>query len=527
VGSGLWDFGGWGFEMVETKIETTLADRTLARIQAGLRDNQTVCLARVVELIREITTRPDTISVQHLEELIERDVAVVAEILRVANTIGYNPEGVEVETVGQAIQTIGFMKIRNLAVSLLLLRHAGEVGQVQESREVSVMAVLCGQLAEVASERLGLVESGHAFVCVALRHYGELLVSTFLAEDYREVRRRLVAGEGDRVWAEVFGATPMELGRRVLAGMRLPEVILGTLEELPGVVKVKYLPQAQAGLVVATDLSVRVSRWVAGAFVVPGGMEGMARSLQTDYGSMIDLGKGDLQEMFVEVDRRLSSLGAVVGKVPLLGRIREVARGRLPVPVQGAAGRPMDVEEKDFATDAVESVVMADPGKVLMEAIADLTDLLGVSPVKGMQVFSLGARRVMEALGLVDCWVFRRHGAAGELQPFVGAGALFPQLSVKSRICLEEKTVFSLSIQRGEAVILERPKDAGIQAFVPAWLTQVSGGSPLMILPVGRAVDVSAVLVGVGEEGQLQELAPQVRQQLQVMAKLMVLARDA
>jgi hypothetical protein len=69
---------------------------------------------------------------------------------------------------------------------------------------------------------------------------------------------------------------------------------------------------------------------------------------------------------------------------------------------------------------------------------------------------------------------------------------------------LGEKTVFSLSIERGEAVILGRPGDARIRAFVPAWLTQVSGDSPLMILPVGRGADVSAVLVGIGQEGQLQ-----------------------
>lgn len=514
--------------MVETKTETTLADRTLARIDAGLRDNQTVCLARVVELIREITARPDTISVQHLEELIERDVAVVAEILRVANTIGYNPEGVEVETVGQAIQTVGFMKIRNLAVSLLLLRHAGEVGQLQESREVSVKAVLCGQLAEVVSERMGLVEPGHAFVCVALRHYGDLLLSTFLPEDYREVRKRLAEGGGRQVWVEVFGATPMEVGRRVLEGMRLPEVILGTLEELPSVAEVKKLPDSRAGLVVATDLSVRVSRWVAGELEVPEGFEGMTRGIACDYGGMVDLGKGDLQEMFVEVDRRLSSLGAAVGKVPLLARIRGIAKGGLPGPAQlRDPSTGLAAEKREVVPDPVKSVVAVDTGKVLMEAIAGLSDLLGVSPVRGMQVFALAAGRVMGALDLVDCWVFRRHGGNGELQPFVGAGVLFPQLSVKSRICLGEKTVFSLSIERGEAVILGRPGDARIRPFVPAWLTQVSGGSPLMILPVGRGGDVSAVLVGVGQEGQLQELAPQVRQQLQVMAKLMALAKDA
>ncbi len=514
--------------MVETKTETTLADRTLARIAAGLRDNQTVCLARVVELIREITARPDTISVQHLEELIERDVAVVAEILRVANTIGYNPEGVEVETVGQAIQTVGFMKIRNLAVSLLLLRHAGEAGHLCESREVSVMAVLCGQLAEVASERMGLVESGHAFVCVALRHYGELLLSTFLPEAYRDVRSRLAAGEGASVWTQVFGAAPMEIGKRVLEGMRLPEVILGTLEVLPGVAEVKKLPDARAGLVVAADLSERVSKWVKGDLAVPKGFEGMARGLTRDYGGMIELEKGDLEEMFAEVDRRPSSLGAAVGKVPLLARIRGIAQGRLPGPEQrvvGAAG--VVAEECVMVPVEGKKAVPDDPGRVLMEAIAGLTDLLGVSPVRGMQFFALAAGRVIEALGLVDCWVFRRHGGAAELQPFVGGGPLFPQLSVKSRICLGEKTVFSLSIERGEAVILGRPGDARIRAFVPAWLTQVSGDSPLMILPVGRGADVSAVLVGIGQEGQLQELAPPVRQQLQVMAKLMALARDA
>jgi hypothetical protein len=43
---------------------------------------------------------------------------------------------------------------------------------------------------------------------------------------------------------------------------------------------------------------------------------------------------------------------------------------------------------------------------------------------------------------------------------------------------------------------------------------------------VGKAGDVAAVLCGVGEPGQLKELSTSVRQQLQVLAKLLSLAKD-
>jgi len=76
-------------------------------------------------------------------------------------------------------------------------------------------------------------------------------------------------------------------------------------------------------------------------------------------------------------------------------------------------------------------------------------------------------------------------------------------------------------------VLLSRPADPKIRAFVPEWMMRVTGESPLVLLPVGAAKDVGAVLCGVGEPGTLEELSQAVRQQMQVLARLLALAREA
>ena len=84
----------------------------------------------------------------------------------------------------------------------------------------------------------------------------------------------------------------------------------------------------------------------------------------------------------------------------------------------------------------------------------------------------------------------------------------------------------SVCTKRGEIVLLSHPEDPKIQPFVPEWLTQTTGEAPLVLIPVGAARSVTALLCGVGEAGHLRELTPAVRQQLQVLARLLSQAKE-
>lgn len=490
-----------------------LADRTVSRVQAALRDSNTACVAQVVELIREITARPDAVSVHYLAELIERDVAVVAEIIRIANTIGFNPEGVEIVSVAQAIQVVGFVKIRNLAVSLLLLQNAGQRSNPRESREISGLAVTCGYLAEAGVGHFGQgADPGQAFVCAALRHYGSLLLTTFLIDEHRQAQALARTMSEEEAFREVFGLTALELGRRVLELMNLPEGILSTFRGLPDVTERKAMDAATVRLLAVSDFATQVARWLT-ARKPAGSIEVLAVELAERFESVLEVRGPVLQEIVVEVDRRLALVRGVLGALPMLDRVRTTVAAVTGAKVASAGGRP--------------GTQRHDTTRLLLDGITEVSDLLSGSTVRGPKVFLAGARSIEAALGLVDCWVFRRHAAESVYRPFVGSGLLFPQLSVRACIDPGQRTVFTVCTGRGEIVLLSHPEDPKILAFVPLWLRRVTGEAPLVLIPVGPAGGVTALLCGVGEVGELQELAPAVRQQLQVLARLLAQAKEA
>jgi len=69
------------------------ADRerhTIARIRAALEAGQAPSIAQIVELIREVTRKFETISVQGLGEVIGRDLLTMSRVTSVAHRLGYN-----------------------------------------------------------------------------------------------------------------------------------------------------------------------------------------------------------------------------------------------------------------------------------------------------------------------------------------------------------------------------------------------------------------------------------------------------
>ncbi|HQF40494.1 MAG TPA: HDOD domain-containing protein [Opitutaceae bacterium] len=123
-------------------MPSPLASQTIARIQQALRSNEAASLPEVIKLIEELSDRAFSISVQELADLISRDTMVTAKVIQAANTFGYNPFGHTVTTVTQAIHVVGFNKIRNLALSMLLIEKALHGSQPEALRESAALSAV-------------------------------------------------------------------------------------------------------------------------------------------------------------------------------------------------------------------------------------------------------------------------------------------------------------------------------------------------------------------------------------------------
>ena len=130
-------------------------------------------LAAVVQDMQRLAQQ-DSASVQQLADVLLSDAALTSKVLRVGNSVYYNPSQETIKTISRAIVLIGFDNVRliSLSVSLidgLLTRAPREQLQMLLARSFH-SAVQARNLA-------GYVISGHSEeVCIAalLHHLGEL-----------------------------------------------------------------------------------------------------------------------------------------------------------------------------------------------------------------------------------------------------------------------------------------------------------------------------------------------------------------
>ena len=157
--------------MSETPPEsnTTPASRTIASLMEAMETRPSAAFTQIVRLIQEITSKAESISVKELAEVIGSDLSTMTRVLGVANTIGYNPTGADVTTIQQAVQTIGFEKIRNIALAILLLESAERGAAGAACRQVAGHALSSATIAAALTEEAKGADPEQTFVCAALR----------------------------------------------------------------------------------------------------------------------------------------------------------------------------------------------------------------------------------------------------------------------------------------------------------------------------------------------------------------------
>ena len=101
-------------------MSSTLAERTLQRATAALRSGPVACLPEIVKLLGTLSANSVEVSVTELADVIQKDPVILSKVIGAANTYGYNPTGVPVTTVTQAVHVIGYERIRTLAMSLVV-----------------------------------------------------------------------------------------------------------------------------------------------------------------------------------------------------------------------------------------------------------------------------------------------------------------------------------------------------------------------------------------------------------------------
>lgn len=467
------------------------AGRTLASVREALARSETACVTQVLEIIKELSDKADHLSVQDLAELIGRDLTTVAKIMKAANCLGYNPAAVDVTTLTEAISVVGFEKIRNLVISLLLIENAELRGGAQASRDVAAQALSSALVAQVIIQQTAGINPEQAFVCATLRHYGRLLLSTFLSDAYREAAELSADMPFDAACNFIFGLTPLELGRRILGDSHLPKVIERSLQIAPLETVNDRNPSESDRLLVVSEFSCKLCDLLATPGLTQADLDaGVGRLLKT-YVRSVGLTEKDLRTALCSVDQMLNTFSRVQGlqslSNPLMNRVRFLAEGR-PIPATPGQARPItpDISNTAFTRNP-------DP---ISAGLAEVRHLLAHPPVDSLRAFAAAARCLRAGLRMQSCMVFLRAAGQGVFAAAVGSGALFDEIRNRPVLDTRDRNVFTVCLTRGEDVLIQNPEDPKIAPFIPEWFRHIASSGPFALLPVKDADGTFAIICG-------------------------------
>ena len=162
---------------------------------------------------------------QDLVEVIELDAALVATVLRLANSALYG-HARRVETLSQAVAMLGHTALRDLVLATSAVKTFRDIpAEFVDMDTFWDNSVTCGVLARLMASYTRVKEAEALFLAGLLHGVGRLVFYVRRPNEYREVLRR-VSDDGlalDDAEQAVFGFSQAELGAALLDAWNLPE----------------------------------------------------------------------------------------------------------------------------------------------------------------------------------------------------------------------------------------------------------------------------------------------------------------
>lgn len=474
-------------------------------------------IGQIVQIIREISEKADSMSVHDLADVISRDPSTMTRILGIAGTLGYNPGGAEITSIPQAIAVVGFERIRNLAISVMLLENVEQSCGVEINRELAGLSLTGGLIAAGICKLNGKVEPDLGFLCGALRSYGRMLMATFLSEEYSKI---LACGAGgtvpDHVFRKNFGLTPLELGRELFHNMQLPQMILRTFQDIPEATRDRLGESPSGALLLAADLGLRIADALATRDLTEEDFARRMADITQGYPEGFELTNQQTGDLVKEISSQISSFSQAgrfsKGNVVLFQRMDCLAEGRKPPP--------------PFAPKVKRQVPPPElpPAKrasgILGTAQVEIDRMLDAPQTEIHALLSLVIQALLDALSLESCLVFVRQ-SQGAFHLEHGAGPLLESIDRAIMLRADQRDVFGVPVSRGEDVLIQNPDDPRMRAFVPEWLRRPGHALPFLLLPLKDSTGTYGLLCGICRNAAAFALVGQVNSELRLFrAKL-------
>ena len=176
---------------------------------------------RILDMIRK-----DDFTFKDLALIIESDPALVAKILKMANS-SYYRVAKQVNNIETALSVLGSHAVKNIALSFVIMSDlASTEDELFQFNLFWRRAITSAAAAELVADLVGL-RSQDIFISALMQDIGVIIFQTSMPNEYRLVLKENLAGQEPihRIEERHFGFNHHELGAYLLKSWHLPESI--------------------------------------------------------------------------------------------------------------------------------------------------------------------------------------------------------------------------------------------------------------------------------------------------------------
>ena len=204
-----------------------LNEKILKKLES-LRDLPTIPI--VISEVLELIDNPK-ISAYQLAQIIEKDQALTARVLRIANSPYYGFSR-KISTIDLAIVIMGFNTLKEIVLSLVIRRFFSKVtNKIFNIKSFWHYGLFCASSSRLLAKKLGYKIVGEAFVAGLMHDIGILIIAEYFSEEFKKIKY-LVENNGiDIIDAEfkILGNTHTQIGSWIAEKWNLPEQIINAI----------------------------------------------------------------------------------------------------------------------------------------------------------------------------------------------------------------------------------------------------------------------------------------------------------
>lgn len=464
--------------------DADLAEKTVDKIRHALREGMGAALPEVLRSVLNAAGKEDDLTAHELADIMRNDVIMAERIFRTAHSMGYNAGGTQLGSIREAIQLIGFDKVRSMARSLLSLGEK-KIHSSYERKSACVKTLITALLAQKLAESSKTCDGEVAFLAVVFREYGRIAMSTYANEDYEEALKRGKEVGENRAFIEIFGLTPTELSRRLMENAPLSPSILRAVQECPQDIYEQNTNSLEVRVLALCDTATRFA-----SLALDGNLseEEYRESVQV-FGEMavdvIPSLEEHVESALGFVHQHLQELRQTYGPTIVSEHTLQSLNSRLeredPPPPEEKPRPPTPEELEQMRREEEEALNLSH----WESSLKDLEQIF----LKGSSALPSARRLLVKAFALgfqaQECWLFIQKSDQPDVFVMAeGEGRQGAGMKDHAKFNRQEVGVLSVAARMGDNVFVRDLREPRINKYLPTWFRMSIGMSSMMVFAV-------------------------------------------